>query len=369
MKSYNHLYDLCLTEDNRRRGAKSVKKSKRIRRMLKRRHLSDDALAADAYEWIAQYETAHHEPVKIIDGTNRKERFIIVPTLEELMVQHCIVNVLKSVFQRGMYKHTYASIPKRGSHKAKRVIEKWIKNDTKNTKYVLKMDIRHFFDTIPHDILKAKLARIIRDERMLDLLYKIIDVTDVGIPLGYHTSQWLSNWYLQDLDHFIKEKLGAKYYVRYMDDMVIFGSNKKELHKIRAAISEYLQMRLGLELKGNWQVYRFSHGLDRGRDLDFMGFRFYRSRTTMRRSIMLKASRKARKIFRKPKLTIHDARQMMSYLGWIDSTNTYKMYEERIKPYIKFGALKRKIGIYDRFCSRNLYTRLVKFYTKGGRKK
>ncbi len=59
-------------------------------------------------------------------------------------------------------------------------------------KYVLKMDIRHFFDSVPHDVLKAKLSKHIHDELMLDLLFKIIDTTDEGIPLGFHTSQWLA---------------------------------------------------------------------------------------------------------------------------------------------------------------------------------
>ena len=73
---------------------------------------------------------------------------------------------------------------------------------------------------------------------MLDLLYRIIDVTDVGISLGFYTSQWLSNWYLQGLDYYIKERLGAVHYMCYMDDMVIFGSNKKVLHRTRQAISD-----------------------------------------------------------------------------------------------------------------------------------
>ena len=75
------------------------------------------------------------------------------------------------------------------------------------------MDIRHFFDSVPHDILKAKLRKSIHDEKMLDLLFGIIDVTEVGIPLGFYTSQWLSNWYLQGLDHYIKEKLSAAHYM------------------------------------------------------------------------------------------------------------------------------------------------------------
>ena len=230
------------------------------------------------------------------------------------------------------------------------------------------MDIRHFFDSIPHDRLKAKLKKTVHDEKMLELLFRIIDVTEVGIPLGFYTSQWLSNWYLQGLDHFIKEQLCAVHYMRYMDDMVVFGSNKRVLHRMRQAISDYLEMELGLELKANWQVFRFSYGNNQGRDLDFMGFRFYRNRTILRKSIMYKATRKARKISKKEKATILDARQMLSYLGWIDCTDTYLMYRKWIKPYVSFQQLKRKVSRYDKYDEKRVYQKLVSLYTaKGGK--
>lgn len=372
MKSYNHLYEICISESNRQESLKLAKHSKRIRRIMKHRHMSDEAVIEKSYDWIVNYENAEHTPVYIYDGISRKERVIIVPTMEELIVQHNVVNALKPMFCKGMYEHTYASLPGRGAHKGKQVIEKWIRTDPKNCKYVLKMDIRHFFDTIPHDRLKAKLRKSIHDEKMLDLLFRIINVTEVGIPLGFYTSQWLSNWYLQGLDHYIKEKLGAVHYMRYMDDMVVFGSNKKVLHRMREAISDYLVEELGLELKSNWQVFRFSYidsdGNDRGRDLDFMGFRFYRNRTVLRKTIMYKATRKARKISKKEKPTIYDARQMLSYLGWIDCTDTYLMYQKWIKPYVSFQRLKRKVSQYDKYDDRRVYQKLVSLYTvKGGK--
>lgn len=158
------------------------------------------------------------------------------------------------------------------------------------------------------------------------------------------------------------------HYMRYMDDMVIFGSNKRVLHRMRQAISDYLEMELGLELKANWQVFRFSYGNNQGRDLDFMGFRFYRNRTILRKSIMYKATRKARKISKKEKATILDARQMLSYLGWIDCTDTYLMYQKWIKPCVSFQQLKRKVSRYDKYDEKRVYQKLVSLYTaKGGK--
>lgn len=339
MKTYKNLYTTLISEENLKEAIHSAKKSKRIRKIIKRRKLTDEVLLEKAKYWVTNFKNAKHTPVEIEDGARRKKRTIIVPTMEELIVQHALVNVLKPMFMHGMYEHSYASIPNRGAHKGKKVIRKWLDKDPKNTKYVLKMDIRHFFDSIPHDILKAKISKYVADEKVKAMLFEIIDVTEHGIPLGFYTSQWLSNWYLQDLDHYIKEDLKVKHYIRYMDDMVLFGSNKKKLHRQKNEIERYLNENLGLALKDNWQVFP----LDK-RGLDFMGFRFFRHKTTLRRTIMLKATRKARKIANKPKTTIYDCRQMMSYLGWIKASDTYDMYLAYIKGRIDFGIMKRTIS-------------------------
>lgn len=143
---------------------------------------------------------------------------------------------------------------------------------------------------------------------------------------------------------------------------------------MRQATADYLSENLGLELKDDWQVFRFSYtvkGEDRGRFLDFMGFQFYRNRTVLRKSIMLKGTRKARRIHKKPyqgrKPTVHDYRQMMSYLGWIDCTNTYKMYLKHIKPRISFKKMKRYISRYDKYDPKRIYEKLIRRYApKGG---
>lgn len=351
MKSFNHLYETAIAEQTRKASVRNVCRGRKKMRGLERYSADQENTAKLAYGWITEYRNAKHHPITIRDGISMKQRSIIVPTFEELTVQHCAVAAMMPVFMRGMYEHSYASIPGRGAHKAKKVIERWIAQDAKNCKYVLKMDIRHFFDSVPHDRLKEMLAKKIRDKPMRDLLFQIIDVTEHGLPLGFYTSQWLANWYLQGLDHHIKEELGAAHYVRYMDDMVIFGSNKRKLHQTREGVETYLRERLGLELKQNWQVFRFDYarkGRRYGRDLDFMGFRFFRNRTILRRSIMLKAARKAKKIGKKDKPTIYDIRQMLSYTGWIDCTDTYGMYMERIKPYVNIQKFKRRVSAYDR---------------------
>ena len=107
----------------------------------------------------------------------------------EQVIHHIVVAACYDIFMKGMYEFSCGSVPNRGAHYGKRYIEKWIQTDKKNCKYVLKMDIRHFFESIDHDVLKGWLAKKIRDKRMLYILELIIDGSEVGLPLGFYTSQ------------------------------------------------------------------------------------------------------------------------------------------------------------------------------------
>ena len=346
MKSYNHLYEKFISDENIKLAIKNASKGKRDRKSVKKRiqnpHFVDEIRA-----YAQNFRNKKHRPKEIYDGIQRKKRTIIVPSFDEQVIHHMVVNIIKPIFMKGMYEHSYGSIPGRGAHSGKDAIRKWISKGGKDCKYVLKMDIRKYFDSIPHDIYLRKLREIIHDEEFFKILEEITSIIPQGIPLGFYTSQWTANWYLQGLDHYIKEELKAVYYIRYMDDMVIFGSNKKQLHCMRAMIERYLRDELGLELKKNWQVFRFDYN-GRFRDLDFMGFRFFRDRITLRKSIMIKASRTARKIHKAGKPSIYAARQMLSYLGWIDHTDSYGFYLAWIKPIVNFGQLKKRISSYDK---------------------
>lgn len=356
MKSYNHLWEKFIDDENIDLAIKNASKGKRDRKSVKRR-LEDPNFKKQIIYYANHFQNRKHKPKEIYDGIQRKKRTIIVPSFDEQVIHHMAVNVLKPIFLKSMYFHSYGSIPKRGGHKAKKAIERYIRNHPKDCKYVLKMDIRKYFDSIPHDLMIKRLKALIHDDRFMAILEEIIDVIPRGIPLGFYTSQWLANWYLEGLDHYIKEGLHARFYTRYMDDMVIFGSNKKELHKMRICIEDYLQT-LGLKLKDNWQVFRYDYN-GKYRFLDYMGFRFYRNRVTLRRSIMLKATRKARRLWKSEKITVFAARQMLSYMGWIDCTNTYGMYSEWIKPIVSFQDLKRKIRGYDKNRNRREKNELV----------
>lgn len=350
MKSYNHLWEKLISDENILLAIRNASKGNMKREMLTYLKYHAEESIPMIRNWIEEYEPHQHRVKIINDGISAKKREIIVPTVQEHIVQHAVMNILKPIFMHGMYEHSYASVPGRGCHRGMKVIKKWIKQDTSNVKYCLKLDIQKYFDSISQHILIKKLKKIIHDEQFMSLLVKIIHTTEHGLPLGFYTSQWFANFYLQKFDHYVKENLKVVHYIRYMDDMVLFGSNKRKLRKVFEDIVNYLGIQLELQVKHNWQLFRFHTKWNNGRFLDFMGFRFYRNRITLRRKIALKAMRKARKIVKKSKPTIYDARQMLTYIGWARYTDSYRWMGKYILPYINFKKLRKIVSNYDRRC-------------------
>lgn len=363
MKSYNHLYEKVTSTENlnkaiRRsaRGKTSKRKAKEIEWCLN----NQDEVVKELQEQLLNetYKFRHHVPFVINDGISHKVRTIIKPDYrEEQIIHHAVIQVLSPIIAKSMYEYSCGSVPNRGGSYGKKYLVKFIQKHPKDCKYCLKLDIKHFFQSISHEKLKALITRKIHDDRMCRLLFAIIDnyeeTKGYGIPIGYYTSQWFANWYLEGLDHYIKEELHVKCMVRYMDDIVIFGSNKRDLHKIKRSIEEYLNNALELELNNKWQVFRFDYSYTSrngeektgGSFLDFMGYRFYRNRTVLRRSIMLKATRKARKM---ENTTWFTASQMISYLGRLKETDTYNVFLNHIKGFVVPKKLRRIISTHQR---------------------
>jgi hypothetical protein len=344
MKSYKNLMEQIASKENIRLAIMNASKRKRHRRDVQEVLNNIDYHIERVQELLLSGTfKAHIDAACIVnEGTHNKVRRIRKPHFKyDQIIHHCIIQVLQPIFIKPMYEYSCGSIPKRGAHYGKKRIEKWLRNDVKNTKYVFKMDIKHFYESIDKEILKRMLRKKIKDKQAMQLIEQVIDACEKGLPLGNYTSQWFANFMLTPLDHYIKEQLHAKYYMRYMDDIVIFGSNKKELHKIHKAIEKYLTENLKLRIKENWQVFRFEYK-GKGRPLDFMGWKFYRDKTTLRKSIFIRIMRKARRVGRHT--TIQGAYGMVSYMGYIKNTDTYGSYIDHIRPHINIGKLKKFIG-------------------------
>lgn len=276
------------------------------------------------------------------DGSSGKVRDIFKPQFYPDQIIHwALMLQLQPVMMRGMYKYNCGSVPGRGTSYGQKALRKWLDNDRKNTKYCLKMDISKFYPSVDNDVLKQMFRRKIKDNKCLWLIDKIID-SNKGLPIGNYTSQWFANFFLEGLDHFIKENLGVKRYIRYVDDLVLLGPNKKKLHKARAAIAGYLES-IHLKLKGNWQVFKVDC-----RDIDFLGFRFFRNKTILRKRNALRIRRRFRKISKKKALNYKDACAVISYWGWIKRSNSYNFYTNQVKPLVSLSKARKVVSKYDR---------------------
>jgi RNA-directed DNA polymerase len=199
------------------------------------------------------------------------------------------------------------------------------------------MDVKKFYPSVKNNIMKDMFRKTIKDKECLWLMDAIVD-SNQGLPIGNYTSQWFANYFLQGLDHFIKEKCGAKYYVRYVDDLVILGANKRKLHKMRLMVGEYLNS-IGLTLKGNWQISKVSK-----RPIDFLGFKFYYGYTTLRKKNALRIKRRMKKISKKPYLNYKDACAVISYWGWIKRTDSFNFYNKYVKPVVKIHKARKVVS-------------------------
>lgn len=347
MKTYKNLWSEFISDENIKLAIKKFYKGKKKRKKVRKILENEEKWIPKIREYAINFTHFYHEPKEIYDGVSRKKREIVIPTVMESILHHMIVQVLMPMFTKGMYEHSYGSVPGRGGLYGKNRIAKWIRKGGRNIKYVYKLDIRHFYPNIPQDKIIDKLRNKVHDRKLMRVIEEVIKSVPSGLPLGFYTSVWFANWYLQDIDHKIKECGIDTHYARYVDDMVIFCSSKKKLRKIRNILSNEL-LKHGLSVKGNWQIFRFDYSDKHGRCVDFMGYKFYRNRTTLRKSILCNIRRKALNIWHKEKATVYDARQSLSSLGWIKSSNIYNYYKKHIKPFLDFGKMKRIVSNADK---------------------
>lgn len=196
-----------------------------------------------------------------------KLRMIMSISFRHRIVQWAIYRVVNPLLVPGYIKDTYGCIPGRGSLGAMNRLKYWLELVSRKegeTWYFLKLDISKYFYRVSHRILKEILAKKIKDERVLEILYGIIDckhtpfglppgknpedvpleerLYDVGMPIGNLLSQLFANIYLDALDQFCKRVLGIRYYIRYMDDVIILSNSKLQLREWKDRIGTFLEV-------------------------------------------------------------------------------------------------------------------------------
>jgi hypothetical protein len=321
---------------------------KRNKKFVKKIVKNIDFYAKEVQKMLVDktYKASPYTIKTILDGANKKERTIYKPRyFPDQVVHWSLMLQLHDIILNGMYEYNCGSVPGRGTSYGQRILRHWLNTDKKGTKYCLKMDISKFYNSVDNDILKRMFREKIKDQDCLNLMDEIIN-SNQGLPIGNYTSQWFSNFFLQGLDHLIKEDLQVKYYIRYVDDLVILGGNKRKLHKIQKEIAKYLAS-IKLKMKDNWQV-----SLVNDRAIDFLGLRFFRDKTILRKRNALRIKRRMVKIKMKIKkgkpVEKKDACAVISYWGWIKRSNSFNFYSKYVKEILNISNAKKIVSDYAR---------------------
>ncbi len=309
MKRFNNLYPQICDIHNVRRAFDNAQRGKRHYTEVQRINRDREAYIQDLHRMLTdkKYRTSTYK-VMTRNDTGKERTIHVLPFYPDRVVHHAIMQVLEPIWEKLLIRDTYSAIKKRGIHDGVRRVKTMLR-DKPGTAYCLKVDIAKFYPSIQHDILKSVLRRKIKCPDTLAMLDEIVDSAP-GVPIGNYLSQYLGNLYLTYFDHWMKENIGARYYARYCDDIVVFGSSKTWLHNVRQRVVEYLETNLQLSLKDNWQVFPTAV-----RGVDFLGYRFFPERTLVRKSIAQRYKRRMRQIAQHTWPTCPNV--LMSYKGWL----------------------------------------------------
>ncbi len=314
MKRINNLYNDIIAIDNLRLADEKARRGKRKSRgvLLHDQNRDNNIYALHLALKEKTFQTSSYSNFKIYEP---KEREISrLPYYPDRIVHHAVMNKLESVWVSVFTIDTYSCIKDRGIHGALERLKKDLK-DMEGTKYCLKIDIKKYYPSIDHSVLKSIIRRKIKDKDLLWLMDGIIDSAP-GIPIGNYLSQYFANLYLAYFDHYVKEEMMVRYYYRYADDMVFLSGSKDFLHDLFSNIKEYLLNNLKLEIKDNYQIFPVE-----SRGIDYIGYRFYHTHTLLRKLIKKRFARAVSK--RGSAIQTHAA-----YWGWAKHCNSINLVKK-----------------------------------------
>lgn len=341
MKRVNHIFEKFVSMDNLRQAAKDSADKKHHYHAVKKfyENLENNLAELQTELLMGTYELGEYRIKQIHE--RGKDRTIYILPFRDRVVQRALGNVIDPILIRRLNTCTHASIKGRGIHSAKRQVEEYLR-DVEGTQYCLKIDIRHYFQSIDHIILKEQWRKVIKDKKILALIDKIIDSVppEEGVPIGNYFSQVAANLYLSWFDRWVKEILKIKYYMRYMDDMVFFANTAWELRKHFREIDWKLCSELHLSIKDNWQIFNVD-----ARAVDVVGYRMGHGNTILRKKTFQNIRRSCAVVAKRDSaenLTYPEFCSVQSFKGWSmhanDATikeNYYKPIEEKLNEFQK----------------------------------
>jgi retron-type reverse transcriptase len=283
-----------------------------------------------------------------------KRRHIHKATVRDRVLHHAIFQVLNPVFDPTLISSSFSCRIGKGTHKGVAALRSMLRKESRNNTrscYVLKCDVRKFFDSIDHDILMTILRKKIKDLDTLWLLETVIEsYTSVvpnlfqprrqGVPIGNLTSQLFANVYMNELDQFIKHGLKVRYYARYTDDLVIVSMNREYLAGIIPKLNDFLREKLRLEFHpAKVNIHYDAKGVD------FLGYLVFPHHLLVRRKTQRRIIRRLQeklRSYRQRKIERQAVEgSLRSYLGVLSHANTHNLSND-LKNYFWFTLGERE---------------------------
>ena len=346
IKSRN-IYDNAITYDNVYKIWKIVKCTCKNREEVFNFSLNLNANLMNIYYALKNktYIPSRYRTFMIFEP---KPRLVMSQSVFDKIVNHFVANYyLLPYLEKGLVDANVATRKEKGSKSAMSLIKKYVNeiviNERPNEIYCLKIDISKYFYTIDHNILISKLEKELLDKDVIDIIKRILKETnedyinenissynsyygtdipfyihDRGLSIGAMTSQFLAIYYLSELDHLIIEKLNCKYLVHYMDDIIIFDTNKEKLKDVwKILVDEIKKLNLNINKKSN--LYRLTSGID------FLGFHY------KYRDYKLYISYKKKTFYR-----------IRSKLAWLEKNDLFKLKKTKASYYGYFTVVNEK---------------------------
>jgi retron-type reverse transcriptase len=290
-------------------------------------------------------QTYKPKPLKNFIIRDPKTRKISKSRYRDRVIHHALINIIGESFERQFIHDSFANQIGKGTLNA---IEKFnyfkrkvSKNFTKKC-YVLKADIKHYFEEVNHEILLNILKRKIKDEKVIWLINQILSNSingfsknvKKGMPLGNLTSQFFANVYLNELDQYVKHILNVRYYIRYVDDFVILHESKEQLEKWKDNINAFLIEKLKIEIHP-----QKSRVLDLSNGVCFLGFRIFQKHILLKKNNINKFDKKLKELrilYKERQITREKVVECLE--GWLEyakHANTFKYRKSIIKGFNK----------------------------------
>jgi retron-type reverse transcriptase len=339
MKRHGNLWPALTSFEHLLQASQKAKRGKRFRPTVARYEFN---LERELWKLRDQlicktYRPGQYRPFYIYEP---KKRLISAAPYRARIVHHALTGMLEPIFEPTFISDSYACRKGKGTHAAVDRCQQF----ARRYRYVHKADIRKFFPSMDHDILKELIARKIKDRDVLWLAGLIIDGSNPqeevrhyfpsddlftsserrqGIPIGNQTSQFFANVYLDPLDHFVKERLRFKGYVRYVDDFLLFSDDKRQLAEAREQVKQFLTgVRLKLHPRKN-TIFPVQEGIR------FLGYRVFPTHRLLAKENVwrfLRRVRRMQKEYGDGKTTLPEIKQrLMSWTGHAQQADTHRL--------------------------------------------